>query len=151
QTSRLADHAVDQIRVGHQPQNRKDARSYTSSRRALHRRRGDRMTATMRRREFITVLGGVAAWPLAARAQLPAKRPLIAMLVSGSADGYSANVRAFRRGLQELGYTEGRDLEIAYRYADGDPARMPALAAELVKLKPDVIVTTSTSAAQAAK
>jgi putative tryptophan/tyrosine transport system substrate-binding protein len=105
----------------------------------------------MRRREFITLLGSAAAWPLAARAQLPAKRALIAMLVSGSSDGYSANVLAFRRGLQELRYTEGHDLEIAYRYADGDPARMPALAAELVKLKPDVIVTTSTSAAQAAK
>jgi putative tryptophan/tyrosine transport system substrate-binding protein len=105
----------------------------------------------MRRREFITLLGSAAAWPLAARAQLPAKRALIAMLVSGSSDGYSANVQAFRRGLHELHYTEGRDLEIAYRYADGDPARMPALATELVKLKPDVIVTTSTSAAQAAK
>ena len=105
----------------------------------------------MRRREFITLLGSAAAWPLAARAQLSAKRALIAMLVSGSSDGYSANVQAFRRGLHELHYTEGRDLEIAYRYADGDPARMPALATELVKLKPDVIVTTSTSAAQAAK
>jgi putative ABC transport system substrate-binding protein len=103
------------------------------------------------RRDFITLVSGAAAWPLAARAQLPAKRALIAMLVSGSSDGYSANVLAFRRGLQELRYTEGHDLEIAYRYADGDPARMPALAAELVKLKPDVIVTTSTSAAQAAK
>ena len=79
----------------------------------------------MRRRQFIMLLAGTAAvWPLETRAQLPAKRALIAMLVSGSSDGYSANVQAFRRGLQELGYTEGRDLEIAYRYADGDPTRM---------------------------
>jgi putative ABC transport system substrate-binding protein len=60
-------------------------------------------------------------------------------------------VQAFRRGLQQLGYVEGRDVEIVYRYADGDPGRLPALAVELVKLKPDVIVTTSTSAALAAK
>jgi putative ABC transport system substrate-binding protein len=73
------------------------------------------------------------------------------MLVSGSSDGYSTNVQAFRRGLQELGYVEGRDIDIVYRYSDGDPARMPVLAAELVKVKPDVIVTTSTSAALAAK
>jgi putative ABC transport system substrate-binding protein len=73
------------------------------------------------------------------------------MMVSGSSEGYSRHVQAFRRGLQELGYSEGRDLEIVYRYSDGDPARMPALAAELVKLAPDVIVTTNTSAALAAK
>jgi putative ABC transport system substrate-binding protein len=73
------------------------------------------------------------------------------MLLSGSSDGYSDYVEAFRQGLHHLGYIEGRDLQIAYRYADGDPARLPALAAELVKLKPDVIVTASTSAALAAK
>jgi len=76
---------------------------------------------------------------------------VVAMLVSGSADGYSADVQAFRQGLQQLGYIEGRDVEILYRYSDGDPSRLPSLAAELVKRKPDVIVTTSTSAALAAK
>jgi putative ABC transport system substrate-binding protein len=73
------------------------------------------------------------------------------MLVSGSSDGYSEYVESFRQGLQRLGYIEGRDVEIAYRYSDGDPVRLPALAAELVTLKPDVIVTASTSAAVAAK
>jgi putative ABC transport system substrate-binding protein len=106
----------------------------------------------MRRREFITLLGGAAAtWPNVVAAELLARRALVAMLVSGSSDGYSSNVQAFRRGLQQLGYVEGRDVEIVYRYADGDPGRLPALAVELVKLRPDVIVATSTSAALAAK
>jgi len=106
----------------------------------------------MNRRAFITVIGGAAtAWPNLVAAQLPARRALVAMLVSGSSGGYSVYVAAFRQGLQRLGYIEGRDLEIVYRYSDGDPARMPALATDLVGLKPDVIVTTSTSAALAAK
>jgi putative tryptophan/tyrosine transport system substrate-binding protein len=106
----------------------------------------------MRRRSFIALLAGAAAtWPNFVAAQPSAKRALVAMLVSGSSVGYSKFVEAFRQGLLRLGYIEGRDLQIAYRYADGDPARLPALAAELVKLKPDVIVTASTSAAVAAK
>jgi putative ABC transport system substrate-binding protein len=106
----------------------------------------------LKRREFITLLGGATmVWPKLAAAQLLARRPLVAMLVAGSAKGYSRHVQAFSRGMQELGYTEGRNLEIIYRYADGDPARLPTLAAELVKLNPNVIVTTNTSAALAAK
>jgi len=106
----------------------------------------------MIRREFIRVVAGaVAAWPKVVAAESSPRQALVAMLVSGSSDGYSYNVRAFRHGLQEFGYREGHGLEIVYRYADGDPARLPALATELVKLKPDVIVTTSTSAALAAK
>jgi len=110
------------------------------------------MASHIERRKFLATLGGAAAtWPNSVAAQLSVRRALIAMLVSGSSDGYSRHVQAFRRGLQGLGYSEGRDIEIVYRYADGDPARMPALAAELVKLDPSVIVTTSTSAALAAK
>ena len=105
----------------------------------------------MRRREFITLLGGTAAWPNSVAAQSRARRALVAMLVGGTSDGYSASVQAFRHGLQKLGYIEGRDLDIVDRYSDGDPTRLPALVVELVKLKPDVIVTTSTSAALAAK
>jgi putative tryptophan/tyrosine transport system substrate-binding protein len=106
----------------------------------------------MRRREFITLVGGLAAtWPDLAAAQLLPRRALVAMLVSGSSDGYSSNVQAFRRGLPQFGYVEGHDVEIVYRYADGDPGRLPALAVELVKLRPAVVVTTSTSAALAAK
>ena len=106
----------------------------------------------MRRRRFIALHAGAAAtWPNFVAAQPSAKRALVAMLVSGSSDWYAKYVESFRQGLQRLGYIEGRDLEIAYRYSDGDPARLPALAAELVRLKPDVIVTASTSAAVAAK
>jgi putative tryptophan/tyrosine transport system substrate-binding protein len=106
----------------------------------------------MRRRDFFALLGGaVATLPNSVAAQPRARRPLVAMLVSGTPDGWSAYVQAFRRGLQKLGYIEGRDLDIVDRYSDGDPARLPALAVELVKLKPDVIVTTSTSGALAAK
>jgi putative ABC transport system substrate-binding protein len=106
----------------------------------------------VKRREFITLLGGAAvAWPNSVAAQPRSRRALVAMLVAGTSDGYSGHVQAFRRGLQKLGYIEGHDLDIADRYSDGDPARLPALAVELVKLKPDVIVTTSTSAALAAK
>ena len=106
----------------------------------------------MRRRDFISLVGGAAAaWPNSAAAQPHAGRALVAMLVSGSSDGYAPFVAAFRRGLQRLGYVQGYDLEIVYRYSDGDPTRMPAFAEELVNLKPDVIVTTSTSAALAVK
>ena len=106
----------------------------------------------MKRREFIVVLGSAAAtWPNLVAAQLSGRPALIAMLVSGSSSGWSRNVQSFRHGLKEYGYTEGRDIEIVYRYADGDPASLPVLAEELVKLKPSIIVTTSTSAALAAK
>jgi putative ABC transport system substrate-binding protein len=75
----------------------------------------------MRRREFNTLLGGAAAtWPNVVAAELLARRALVAMLVSGSSDGYASNVQAFRRGMQQLGYVEGRDVEIVYRYADGN-------------------------------
>jgi len=105
----------------------------------------------MRRRDFITLLAGAAAWPNSVAAQPRARRALIAMLVAGTSDGYSDRVQAFKRGLQKLGYLEGRDLDIVERYSDGDPAQLPALARELVKLNPDVIVATSTSTALAAK
>ena len=92
----------------------------------------------MRRRDFISLVGGAAAaWPNSAAAQPRAGRALVAMLVSGSSDGYAPFVAAFRRGLQRLGYVEGYDLEIVYRYSDGDPTRMPAFAEELVNLKPE--------------
>ena len=89
----------------------------------------------MRRREFITLLGSAAAArPNSVTAQSRGRRALVAMLVSGTLDGYSAHVQAFRRGLQKLGYIEGRDLDIIERYSDGDPARLPALAAECLLL-----------------
>jgi putative tryptophan/tyrosine transport system substrate-binding protein len=84
----------------------------------------------VRRREFITLLGGAAAWPLAARAQQRARR--IGMLETIPPQANAANFDALRKGLRELGYDEGRNLIIEYRSADGRAERFPALAAEPV-------------------
>ena len=100
----------------------------------------------MRRREFLGVLGGTAAWPLAARAQQPERVRRIGMLQPLAANDPEAQLRvaAFHRRLQELGWTDGRNVRIDYRWATGDTARMRAQAAELASLKPDVILGVST-------
>ena len=104
----------------------------------------------MRRREFITALGGAAAWPLVARAQQQ-KRFRIGMLETISPALNAAHLDAFRDGLRELGYVEGQNYTIEYRSADGRADRFPDLAAELVRLGVDLIVVRGTPAAMAAK
>ncbi len=103
----------------------------------------------MRRRDFIVSLGGVAAipWCPSARGQQRAL-PLVAFL---SPRTFAANIDAFRRGLRELGYVEGQNIALEVRSAEGDNRRLPALAAELVSLKPDVIVANSEPAIRAVK
>ena len=105
----------------------------------------------MQRRNFIRLLGGAAvAWPLAARAQQVGKTPQIGYLGVSSPSLEPHYVEAFRQKLRELGHVEGKNIAIEYRWAVGQDDRLPNLASELVRLKPDVIVTTGTPGAVAA-
>jgi putative tryptophan/tyrosine transport system substrate-binding protein len=104
----------------------------------------------MRRREFIAALGGAAAIPLAARAQQPSRVPRVGFLFYGAPE-LSLEVDAFRQGLRELGYVEGQNIIVEYRFARGQLGKLLELAAELVRLKVEVIVTPTTPASIAAK
>ena len=106
----------------------------------------------MRRREFISLLGGAAAaWPLAAHAQRSARLPTIGYLGSSTALAQSSWVAAFVQRLRELGWIEGRTIAIEYRWAEGRSERFDEIAVEFVRLKVDVIVTAGTAPALAAK
>jgi putative ABC transport system substrate-binding protein len=104
----------------------------------------------MKRRDFVTLIGGAAAWPLAARAQPPAG-PMIGFLGGADPVGYAVLVEALRSGLRDHGYVEGQNVRIEYRWAQGQYERLPALAADLVGRKVDIIITQGTPAALAAK
>ena len=95
----------------------------------------------LRRREFITLLGGVAAWPFAARAQQRAV-PVIGFLAAVSSDGFTDRLRAFREGLKQTGFGEGENIAIEYRWAENQLDRLPALAADSVGRRAAVIVST---------
>jgi putative ABC transport system substrate-binding protein len=106
----------------------------------------------LRRRDFITLLCGAAlVEPLAARAQEPGRTFRVGMVETISAELNATKLAAFRRGMRELGYMEGRNLVLEYRSADGDATRFPALISELISLNVDLIVTRGTPAALAAK
>jgi putative ABC transport system substrate-binding protein len=105
----------------------------------------------MTRREFISLLGGAAAWPLAARAQQPAKLPTIGFLGAGTSSSHGQWAAAFVQRLHELGWIEGRTVAIEYRWAEGRTERFDEIAAEFVRRKVDVIVTSATAAIVAAK
>ena len=126
-------------------QDREGARPRSAADAARPRRRGDRM----KRREFITLLGGAAAWPIAARAQQP--MPVVGFLGSGTPTTQGLSSSAFAQRLRELGWIEGRTFAIEYRWTDGRSERYAEFAAEFVRLKVNVIFTTGTPAAIAAK
>src|SRR6516162_4822640 len=104
----------------------------------------------MRRREFITLVSGAAAWPLAARAQQSAKLPTIGFLVAGTPSSHGQWVAAFVQRLRELGWIEGRTIAIEYRWAEGRSDRAAEIAAEFVRRNVDVIVTSATAVIVAA-
>src|SRR5262249_29017285 len=107
----------------------------------------------IKRREFITLLSSaVTGWPFEARAeQAPRKRPLPGYLVNRTKDGITHSVSAFLSRLRDRGYVEGQNIDIVTRYAEADSTRLPALADELVRLRPDLIVALDLPAALAAK
>jgi ABC-type uncharacterized transport system substrate-binding protein len=104
----------------------------------------------MRRREFITLVGSLAAWPLAARAQRPAKS-VIGFLSMASPSTFASRIEGFRLGLRDFGYVEGTNITIEYRWAEGRYERLPEMAAELIRSKVDLIVTHGTPGSLAAK
>src|SRR5262249_60720487 len=109
----------------------------------------------LKRREFITLLGGAAAagsvfWPLVARAQASSKRPTIARIAPGTREAGASFIQSFLRGMREVGHVEGRSFDMVYRFADGYQERRPALTEEVVRLKPDAILASAVAATVAA-
>src|SRR5258708_9595236 len=105
----------------------------------------------MRRREFVSLLGAATAWPLAAYGQQAAKLPILGFVGSDSPDPYAIRLRAFRLGLKATGFTEGQNVAIEYRWAEGHNDKLPALTADLVARQVAVIVAPTTPSVLAAK
>src|SRR5262249_44883168 len=110
----------------------------------------------MKRRQFITLLGGAAAagsvfWPLVAQGEASSKRPTIAWIAPGTRETGTSFIESFLRGMREFGHVEGRSFDMVYRFADGYQERLPALTDEVVRLKPDVILATAVIGAVAAR
>src|SRR5262249_11987153 len=145
QARRSAGPAADQVRTCDQSQDRQSAWRQYLRQSAHARRRGDRM----KRRAFIALIGGAAAWPFAARAQQAEKKYTVGILSAGGEN--TALSVAFADALRELGWVEGRNVVFEYRYAENRPERLPELAADLVRLKVDVIAAAGTLAPLAAK
>ena len=131
EAGRPARAGADQVRTRHQPKNGQSPRPRRARDASRPRRRGDRMN----RRSFITLLcSAAAAWPLTARAQQAAVRPLIGILSPISATGARPLIAAFRSVLRDLGYLEGQNVTIAIRYGGGAPERMVPLSREMIAL-----------------
>src|SRR5262249_12875155 len=144
ETARIAGPATDHVRTGDQPQNRQGFGPHRARQAARARRRGDRM----KRRAFIRLLGGAAAWPLAARAQQPTM-PVVGFL-NGSTPTEARrryNLLPFLSGLAESGFVEGRNIAIEYHWAEDRTDRLPEMAAELVRRRVAVIVSMPNMAA----
>src|SRR5262249_11751047 len=141
ETRRPAGFAADQVRAGNQPEDRQGARPNNSAECTSHCRRGDRV----RRREFITLLGGAAAWRLAARAQQGERMRRIGVLMpfaEGDPEGLVRSV-ALQQGLEKLGWTIGRNVQIDYHWGIRDVEKAQAAIAELLALAPDVIIAST--------
>src|SRR5512132_3800515 len=104
----------------------------------------------MRRRDFITLVGGAATWPLGARTQQPAKVPRIGFLRVGSSSANAVRVEALRAGLRQLGYVEGKNIVIEFRWAE-TVDQLPELASELARMNVDVIFAPSSTQVEAAR
>jgi nucleotide-binding universal stress UspA family protein len=109
------------------------------------------MASHIERRKFLATVGGAAAWPLPAWAQQPGKLPTIGFLVAGTPSSHGQWVAAFVQRLRELGWIEGRTVAIEYRWAEGRTERAAEIAAEFVRLKVDIIVTSATAAGRVSR